>query len=71
MVRAHPTVPPLRIAPLSQHLIDRPAGFVPPQKPAQMALRRVALNLAANGQFLLAEASPLGRPGGSPMARWT
>ena len=60
MVRAHPTVPRLRITPRSQHLTDRPAGFAPPeiQKAAQMALRMVALNRAADGRWFARKGIP-------------
>jgi hypothetical protein len=60
VVRAHPTVPRLRITPRSQHLTDRPAGFAPPkiQKAAQMALRMVALNRAADGRWFARKGIP-------------
>ena len=60
MVRAHPTVPPLRITPRSQHLIDRPEGFAPPkiQKAAQMALRMVGLSRATDGRWFARKGIP-------------
>jgi hypothetical protein len=60
VVRAHPTVPPLRITPHSQHLIDRPDVFAPPkiQKALQMALRMVGLNRASDGRWFARKGIP-------------
>lgn len=60
MVRAHPTVPPLRITPLSQHLIDRPDQFASPkiQKALQMALRMVGLVAVKGGGFVARKGIP-------------
>jgi len=51
----------LRITPHSQHLIDRPSGFVPPkiQKALQMALRMVALNRAPDGRWFARKGIPV------------
>jgi len=60
VVRAHPTVPPLRISPLSQQLTDRPDVFAPPkiQKALQMALRMVELVRAKGGGFIARKGIP-------------
>ncbi|MGY4356081.1 hypothetical protein ACVWZR_005133 [Bradyrhizobium sp. i1.3.1] len=57
---SHPTVPPLRISPLSQQLTDRPDVFAPPkiQKALQMALRMVELVRAKGGGFIARKGIP-------------